>query len=401
MEYFIIAASFSLVCYYSAKFRKTSDLILLLPLFYGFVVLYTFLGIFVFKYAIDVPFGLYELILEDDLYASALSFLTSSFFFYLGAVLVGKKGKASQTGRVGFEITRQKTLIFSVMFVYLLYIAGYGAEFLLYRNGYIDTSNERNKSMIIFFFVISPFVTTLIPFIKTKYIKYFTYILCFFVLFSSSSRFIVMVPFLYVVGTFLRFNRIRLRVVLFNFLLVCFSLLFILQIRNNDFHGLLPNLSTLFIEGIDLEYLWIGLNYAFSFSLFGTSYVLSGFEHNPTAFFISLNPMPSRFVDIGYMLEAQRMLGTSPMSAIATLSLAGYPTLISFYFFTGVCFSYFFNRMKGQTIAYYIVVGLFILFTLFSIQYNLRGLSRFFYYSIIIFVTYSMFKKLKIKRRIT
>lgn len=395
MAYLIITISFVFLCFYLYKFRKTDDLLLLLPIFYNAVVLYTFIGVFVYKYAIDVPFDLYSLISSYDLYIAATVFISSAFFFFLGSSLVRRENK--NTLSLNMNIKQQKLLFFSIIAVYTLYIIGYGLEPLLYRRGYIDASFERNKFMLIFFFVASPFVTTLIPFIRNKYLKYFTYLSCFLILFSASSRFIIMLPFLYVIGTFLRFSRIKIRVILFNFLLICMSLVFVLQIRYYTFHGLIPNILALFTKGIDFDFLWIGLNYALSFSLFGTSYVLSNFSHDPIAFSISLNPLPSRFLNLD-LLSTQRMLGTSPMSAVSILSLSGYTTIATFYSITGFCFAFILKKMRGVSSFYYAVVGLFIMFTLFSIQYNLRGLSRFFYFSIIIYSLYILFKKVRIKK---
>lgn len=396
MAHFIITLSFISFLVYLYKFYRSGDILLILPIFYTFVVLYVIFGACVLTYAIEAPFGLYDFLSEDELYKGALSFIVSSFFFYLGASLVKKKEKYIF---VSNNIRYQKTLVFCVLSTYFFYSVGYGVEALIHRSGYIDTDIERNKAILIIFFVVSPFITTLIPFIRSRAIRYLVFLVCFLVLFSSSSRFTVMVPFLYVIGTFLRFNKIRISVALVCLTLIIFGLVFVLQIRNYTFHGLIPNLDALFTIGVDIEYLFTGLNYAFSFSLFGVSYVLSEFTHDGVAFLTSINPLPSRFLDIEYMLEAQRMIGTSPMSAISTLSMAGYPILISFYFLSGYCFSFVLNKMKNVTFWYYAVVGLFVLFCLFSIQYNLRGLSRFLYYSMTIYLFHLAFKKITKKTR--
>ena len=399
MAYLIIFFCAISILFYSYKFNKTASIISLLPLFYNFVVLYVILGSLFFTYGIDAPFDLYTLLSSDDLYKGSLPFMVSAFFFYIGGALVRNNRIKNRSDLFNLEIKYQKALIFFILLVYFVYVLGYGAEQLIYRRGYIDENYERNKTILVMFLVISPLVTSLIPFIKNKFSKYMVFSICYLIIFSTSSRFIVMLPFLYVIGTFLRFSKVKIRILLICMGLVFFGLIFVLQIRYYPFHGLIPNLDALFTKGLDLEYLSRGLNYAFSFSLFGVSYVLKNFTHDDMAFFISLNPLPSLFLNLDYMLQAQRMIGTSPMSAIATLSLAGYSWLISFYFLTGYCFSYIFIRMKGSTFLYYAVLGLFIIFTLFSIQYNLRGLSRFFYYSILIFIFHIAFKKINIIKR--
>mgnify|MGYP005990613137 CR=1 FL=1 len=158
MAYFIITFSSLLLCFYSYRFRKTNDLLLLLPLFYNFVVLYTFFGVFVYRYAIEVPFDLYNLVSNDDLYEGALAFILSSFFFFLGCSCVRVKlRKNIFVNKIGMEIKRQKLLVFAIIGVYILYVFGYGIEALLYRRSYIDPSFERNKYILIIFFVNSKF----------------------------------------------------------------------------------------------------------------------------------------------------------------------------------------------------------------------------------------------------
>jgi hypothetical protein len=381
--------------FYLYKLQKTNRIVLLLPVFYNFIVLYVILGTFFFTYAIEEPFDLYNEISNDSIYKSAFIFMLSSFFFYLGTMAA--KSNSHIVNGADVNIKYQKTLIILILMVYFLYVFGYGIEGLIYRDDYIDYSFERNRIILIFFYVASPFVTVLIPFIKNRVVKYFIFLFCLLVLFSSSARFVVIVPFLYTIGTFLKYQKISFSVLVVNVFLVFILLIFILQIRYYPHHGLIPNLNSLFTKGIDIKYLFEGLNYAFSFSLFGVSYVLNNFTHDSVAFLTSLNPLPSIFLDIQYMSEIQTMKPTAPMSAVSILTLAGYPVLISFYLVTGYVFSTILNRMQGSTFLYYPVVGLFVLFTLLSIQYNLRGLSRFFYYSILIFILYLAFRKIKIK----
>ena len=394
MNYILIFITFISTLFYLYKLQKTNRIVLLLPVFYNFIALYVIFGTFFFTYAIEEPFHLYKEISNDSIYESAFIFMLSSFFFYLGSITA--KSNFNNVNGTNVNIKYQKILIILILIVYFLYIFGYGIEGLIYREGYIDYSFERNRIIMVFFYVTSPFVTVLIPFIKKRVVRYCIFIFCLLVLFSSSARFVVIVPFLYTIGTFLKYQKLSFPVLIVNVLLVCILLIFILQIRYYPHHGLIPNLNSLLTKGIDIKYLFEGLNYAFSFSLFGLSYVLSNFTHDSSAFLTSINPLPSRFLDIQYMLDVQTMKPTAPMSAVSILSLAGYPVLIFFYLLTGYVFSTILNRMQGSTFLYYPVVGLFVLFTLFSIQYNLRGLSRFFYYSILIYLFYVTFKKIKI-----
>jgi hypothetical protein len=401
MAYLIIVISFISLIFYLYRFKKTEDIICVLPIFYNFVVLYVIFGVTVFTYATKDPFLLYNQISSEALNNASFMFILSAFCFYLGGrAIKNKKNKKSIViNNNRLDIKYQKSLIFLILSIYIMYVLGYGVEGLIYRKSYIDPSFERNKTILIIFFVSAPFITTLIPFIKRRLTKYTVYLFCFLILFSSSSRFIIMLPFLYLIGTFLRYRKIKLYIIAINVSIILVGLIFVLQIRYNIHHGLIPNTIALITKGIDTEFLFIGLNYALSFSLFGAAYVLSNFSHNNVAFITSINPLPSHFLDIQYMLDIQTMKKTAPMSAISVLALAGYAILIPFYVITGACFSYILKRMDGVTFLYYAVVGLFIMFTLFSIQYNLRGLSRFFYYSLLIFIFYIFISKFKIKKK--
>jgi len=394
VSYLLVSVTFLSIFFYLYKLQKTNKIVLLLPVFYNFVVLYVILGTFVFTYAIEEPFNLHDEISIAAIYEGGWIFILSALFFYFGTVLV--KTNRHVASDYNTNINHQKTLIALILSVYFLYIIGYGIEGLIYRQGYIDPSFERNRSILIIFYVTSPFVTVLIPFINNMWLKYLVYLFTLLVLFSSSARFVVIVPFLYVIGTFLKTHEIQFRTLIINAFLVCVLLIFILQIRYYPFHGLIPNINSFFTKGIDVDYLFKGLNYAFSFSLFGLSYVLMNFTHDNSAFLTSINPLPSRFLDMQYMLDTQTMKPTAPMSAVSILTLAGYSVLMLFYLITGYVFSFILNRMQGITLLYYPVVGLFVLFALFSIQYNLRGLSRFFYYSILIYLFHITFKKIKI-----
>jgi len=342
-------------------------------------------GTTVLTFAVDAPFDLYKQITEESLVYSCVTFVLASCSFYLGTKLSWGRRKRNKFSSHALKITNQKLLLFTILLVYIAYVIGYDIQSLFYRQGYIDNSNNRNEVILILFFILSPFATVLIPFLQKKHYMYLVYMFCYLILFSSSSRFAVMVPFLFVVGSFLRNNTLGLRLIVFNAALAIFTFVFILQIRYYPIHGLLPNITSLLTHGIDVEYIYLGLNYVTSFSVFGVAYVLQNFTHNQVAFLISINPLPSGFLNVTYMLEVLEMKKSAPMSALSVLTLAGYPILCLYYFLSGYIYSKALRELEGKSLFYYIIVGLFMLFTLFSIQYNLRGLTRILYFTIFIY----------------
>jgi hypothetical protein len=167
---------------------------------------------------------------------------------------------------------------------------------------------------------------------------------------------------------------LKIKVTLINVAIVAMSLMFVLQIRYYTYHGIIPNIKSLFDRGIEYEYIFTGLNYAFSFSLMGTAYVLENFTHDAYLFFLNVNPLPSRYVDLSYLLVNQEMMKTAPISAVSMLGLSGFFGVFVFYFITGYLFNYILTTMKSRTVLYYIPLGLFVMFTLFfySVQFKRR-----------------------------
>ena len=391
MAYFITLLAIVMWCYYFIKFKNNNDLILILPLFYTSTLLYVFIGVYFFDYAKDVPFDMYKYISDDQLIDVGIIYLLASLSFYIGSRLARVKSNNSLRD-TSVENINQNVILFLFLFVFIIYILSYGGiEPLISRRGYISTEYERNKTLQILFYLVSPFTFVLLPYLKSKVYRYFIFFIIFMMLFSSSSRFIIMLPFIYIIGSYLKNKKIILSVFILNVFLIAVTLIFILQIRYYTYHGLIPNLRHLFTKGIDYNYIFIGLNYAFSFSMMGTAYVLNNFEHDTTSFIISVNPLPSFILGdekLTYMLSSQEMMKTAPVSALSLISLTGYIGVFLFYSVTGFCFSYMIKKMKNKTFLYYIILGLFLMFTLFSIQYNMRGLTRFFYYSLVIYVSY-------------
>ncbi|WP_010433914.1 O-antigen polymerase [Vibrio cyclitrophicus] len=389
MAYFIITITSVLFVFYIYKLRSSGNLVFILPLYYSFTVLYVLIGLYIFNYAKEVPFDIYSLVYDEYVINSAKLYVLSSFSFCLGAMFFSRNGNVrAKNNSVQADFKYQKLLLLLSVSIFVLYVFSYGIEPLIYRVGYISSEHERNKYGSIVFYLTSPFIFVLMPFIKRKFLRILFFVVFFLALFSSSSRFLVMLPFLYLVGVYIKNRKLPLTILFLHLSMIAGGLMFVLQIRYYQYHGLIPNIASFFSKGIDYDYIFVGLNYAFSFSLMGTAYVLKGFTFDINSFFISINPLPSMFVDIEYMLSTQQMLPTAPISAISLLSLSGYLGLVVFYITTGCFFSYSLSKFKGQNIVYYIILGLFVMFTLFSIQYNLRGLTRFLYYSILLHVFY-------------
>ncbi|NNN61208.1 hypothetical protein FKQ60_10135 [Vibrio sp. A11] len=393
MANLIVLFSYFIFFFYIYRMFKTNSILLLLPIYYLFTVSYVLTGVFFLNYAKETPFDLYGRVSELYILKASLFYILASVSFYAGSSVFKDKHCVQLFFQSKIKIKHQKSLLILCVFAFFVFIFSYGVEPLIYRDGYISEYHDRNKTGLILFYFIAPIAFLFVPFVKGSIVNKVIYIFFFFILFSSSSRFLVMLPFLYIVGSYLRDGYFKFSIFFVNMVLIVLGLVFVLQIRYYPQQGLLPNIASLFSKGIDVDYLFIGLNYAFSFSLMGTAYVIEHLQFDLQGFLIGINPIPSRYLNISHMLDVQEMLPTAPISAISLLSQFGILAVLFFYLISGVVFSYVISRLKGKTILYYAVAGLFIIFMLLSIQYNIRGLTRFLYGSIFIFFMYFIFFK--------
>ncbi|EJG1341950.1 hypothetical protein CT047_RS23460, partial [Vibrio parahaemolyticus] len=369
MANIVIILSYILFVFFVYKLLKSNNLLVLLPVYYLFTVTYVLTGVFYLDYAKDTPFNMYELVSEKAILKSSYYYILASLLFYLGCSLFKQNKIETFLSRSRqLDIPYQKLIVFICFLTFIIFVSSYGFEPLLHREGYISQYHDRNKIGLIVFYIIAPISFVLIPFLRRRITKYIVYTILFMMLMSSSSRFLVMLPFLYIVGSYLRYGYFKLFTSLFHLMIVVFGLIFVLQIRYYTYQGLIPNINSFFSKGIDPDYLFTGLNYAFSFSLMGTAYVIENIPFDFNGFLIGINPMPSRYLNISYMLQVQEMLPTAPISAISLLSQSGVVLTSLFYFLSAYIFSFIFSRMKGETPLYYVVAGLFIIFMLFSIQ---------------------------------
>lgn len=385
LELTIIIVSVLISVFFIYKYICTNDIIYFFPSFYMFILLYSFLGVTFLSYAKKVPFDLFNDIKTESLVIASWPFIVAAISFYIGTI--GTSNNKINHNSKKVNIKYQKSIMIFIIITLSIFIIGYGIEPLLSRSGYIDRSFERNMIMLKIFFIISPFAFTLIPFVNNKYIRYTIVISILLMLFSSSSRTVILVPLFYMFGCYLKYSKITIYQLLFNVVIIYLLLVITLQIRNNQVQGLLPNLFYLINNGVNSDYLFLGLNYAVSFSFLGVAYTLQNFTFDLQAFLLSINPLPSSMIDLSYMLDTQKINATSPFPALATLAQAGFFFVFLFFVISGYVFSRALNFLKYRSWLYYVVFGLFILFTIFSVQYNLRGASRFLYYSIILFLT--------------
>lgn len=396
----LLFISFFVFLFFVFNLLKTKNYLFFLPVFYCFINLYSIVGLYYFDFASNVPFDLNYSITNDDLLKTSHVYLYASLFFYFG-VIVNKNIKISMLdigGIISDKIYNQaevyKVVIYLITCISLVF--GYGLEPLVFRHGYIDLSYERNPLLLIIYVMTLPITSFLLAFLKNKCISLLLFIALSFLVFGTTARMILLIPVFYFIGSVIKYKKVYFihftLTVLFVFLLFTFCL----QFRSNYEQGIIGNFNNLIQNGLNYNFFILGLNYLISFSFLVLSNVMKFFNGDVHALFISINPLPSSMLNINYMLSKQSLNLNAPFSAISILALSGYIVLGLYYFISAFIFSYITNYfLKKNSVFVIVIICLFFVFALFSVQYNLRGATRLIYYCIFILFCHKIFSIIK------
>ncbi|WP_415775093.1 hypothetical protein ACMYQ1_14875 [Shewanella oncorhynchi] len=394
-----LAVCFLILCFcfllYISNIRTK---FLLLPIVYLSVCIYTIIGTELFTFAKNVPFDFYDDIKGNDYFYVYLYYLLASFSFYIGIYAV-KKFKVSSISinlNVNTKILIKDSYIYFCYFLTLLLLhLGHGVEHLYFRYGY-TLNGAGNTTFRILYTIFLPFTSLLLPFVKNKWLRLFLTAFLYILVQGTSSRNLVIIPSCYLLGSLIRDSRIIFTKSIVLLFLIGFSVTLAMQYRYNDYQGVWPNIVFFINYGIDTKFMTLAINYLSSYSIFATAVTLDVHSFDFKSMLLSINPMPSNFIDIEYMIDSQKLNINSPFPAIAILALGGWPLVLSYYFFSGVIWTYFGDYLaRGSKVLSIFVVMLFVLFTVLSLQYNLRGVTRFTYYLIALCVLLKLLKILK------
>lgn len=369
--------------------KKSNNIFYVLPVFYALICVYTSLGVSFFVYAKEVPFNFYYKLDENSINVMYTFYYTAIFSFLLGVISI-----RNDLSSIKFSFSRIRLKIsdigdgykfgFVVFTIFVLHL-GNGFSSLYSRVGYtIEDGSGMGSFRIIFIFLL-PFAVFLLSFLKSKALRYASLFLLFMFLQGTTSRSLILVPVFYMLGASLRSNKVSYLKILLTIIFVIFIVIFTLQYRENLTQGVFPNILFFANNGLDMEYLSLGLNYILSYSFFASTLTIQDFDFNLASFKSSINPLPSSFIDVESMVESQSLNQYAPFPAIGTLSQGGYWYVVCYYYISGVIWSWFGGYLSRASNVFSVFMGVFfILFTLFSVQYNLRGVTRYLYYLIFI-----------------
>lgn len=382
----ILALNFVLLLFSIVMLKRS--VVFFFPLFYSFIYVYTSIGHYFFNYAVNIPFssqfywpGL-DISIAGKVYSLAsLSFIAGYFF------RMAFKYDILKVETKAIMISSRLSLIF-VCFVISMYLMAIDWNFFFYRDSYIIPKTFPVFYMVFKFLV--PIASFLLPFISSKYYRYTLFLVLWILPFSINSRTMCLIPFLYIVGLCLsNRNNLKFKVFILS-LFTILSLGIALGYRHNDSQGLIPNLIYLINNGVPFDVILKSINYVTSYSVYITTYGINEQVSDFYAFIISINPLPSRFLNIGYLLDNSMLNSFVPSPAIAMVYSQGFFIFLFYYFFIGFCFTHVYPTFLKNNMMY-IYVGFLIVFCFFNSQYILRESVRFFYYLLFFYLVVNLF----------
>lgn len=385
IEKIVVATStLLLLVFFSYKLYSKKNYLILLPIFYTFVSLWVAIGL-----ADDTLKNSIWYFKESDIVTTHFVFLGAAISFYLGSTCISRKDKLVifniEKLRNSFRlITNNQIVTLYLVSIILLHFA-FPAELLYFRGSYGEIYDGRNGLKMLFSLLVN--ITALIlPFHKSKLARNILLIILLIFLQGLNKREILLVPILYFFGSYIR----DLKINYINLLVASFLALFFAStaysFRHNSEQGIISNIVYFFNNGIDAETTFDGINYIFGYSFLATLATNTVFKVTFSEFLISINPLPSFLIDITPVLDNHKLTVFAPYSALGTLASLGFAYVCIYYFLCG----FFFNFCKSHfpsrfSIASPLLLLFFMMFTVLSVQYQLRTVTRFIYYAVIYF----------------
>lgn len=365
----------------------------LFPTFICFLVLYTYVGSYIFSFALYLPFEFHLNTSEDDFFQISVLIFVALMIFSFSSALGLKFAPSSRTDRFSRikppKVRGWLTVVILISFGLLVHI-GYGWEALYNRPGYTIGQSGLSAARTVMTFSV-PFVALYLSTLNKRALRLCAVIVIFFLLLGTGSR--VSLAFLgfYLLGRILFYTKgwLDIAVVLLLFIRAA-SILLIL--RHSTPGGMLPYLSY-FWTATDTSFLE-AINYLFSFSFYASSETLRNVHSGNSYWLESLTPLPSRYLALEEMVAGQKISPVSPFTALG-VSVSNAYALVLIFSFLGFFWSTVLRAFSRQG-SLGVIVGacLFLAFCVFFTQYNLRGSFRFVYYAFLLLILFSISRRL-------
>lgn len=413
MTFFIVLLCFELfLVYKTVKFYILSQ-VYLYVLFYLFTIVLSSL----YYYYYEDKISLYSFdSIKNNLFIQTIKF----HLFALNAFLVGvivyydfsKKRKKrifnqsfSKVLFFKYNLPERINIVVSVLFfvVVVLYASTYGLR-IFYREEYLISNGRALQTITkLLSFVIS--ILLAFNYSKNKYLSVFTFTILLLLTIGTGSR----IGFLYfVIYVFLIFqsqgNTLKNKIILFINLIFSFFLLsYIMTLRKGEAHGVFPYLAMLFQSKGELyNSLSFNIYYSFIFGIFVSAKTILLNTPNWNNIFISLNPVMGNMAGWYDIAENMRIYPIVPYTSNGEVFTMGNGFTFVFYFILGTIVSHFDYKTRnlfaqGKRITGFIIVILFLLYIVYSFEYNLRSSFRYIYYIYVLLFLFSIkLKKIRL-----
>lgn len=350
-----------------------------------------------------------------DYYILALNgFLLSIIIYYDLSIkknkkLFTKKIKLNLNFSVSIKNSTKNKIIFFHIILYLLFLLGYGKSIFI-RNQY--SSFESVKSLILLIKIMSfigVFLSILLYSNYRKLSRFFFFITVLF-FFGTGSRvgflFIIIYIFLIYLITKKKtiFKKLKLTI---SFIFAILYLAFMITVRHDDKHGIIPYLSVIFSKGDEIvNNIVFNIYYTFIFGTFVTINTMRNALADWHIIGVNINPLLGSMVGWDKLAPSRRINIYAPFSTHGEIFRMGKMFTFTFTFVIGFVFIFFEKKIKKMLInkAYFKTFTLFLLLVLhifYAFEYNMRSSIRYLYYSLVyLLVLYfiNLFVKI-IKRR--
>jgi hypothetical protein len=352
-------------------------------------------GFHIFEFAYGMPFGLGDNLSIQDYEEAGLIIFISTLSYCLGSMMWGKSRTLNLGAPSGTQY-RPVSPVLSFSYVLtpaVLLVSSYGGDLFL-RTEYIPENISILKTLgkITLFLMLFQ----LRSMVKSEILIFFVYALYFFILIGYGSRMLALLPLINLVSLIMNSNRRSGLIQLSLHVLLCILFIIIaIQGRRLSVHGLVPYLSDIFTNGVDLNIALFAVNYVTSYSYSLTAFLTSEINYSTSYFYTSISPMFGNMAGWPEIKDALRVNTYVPYNGLSELAAIGYGVLAMYFISVGFLFKGMERYFYGNFFALMVVMCLSCLFTVEILQYNLRSATRLLYYSVILLFLYSIFLGVK------
>lgn len=373
---------------------------------YMFILIYgisaTFGSVLTLFLSLDtLPFGVGVGVSPEDHIKALLTFL-----FVMLAYLAGFKtfhrqllepklvNSSNFVKSYNFNLRMGIPYIHLILFISVTtYAASYPDGGLYYRLEYLPNDINRTlKNLGQLMIFISIFLLMLKR--GHKLAKIFWVTLTGLLFIGSASRSVLLIGVGYIFAKLIK-NEMTAKKIAAVFVITMLALVLVMDFRGQSLHGL-ANYSLFELELQSFEVFIYALNYLSSFSYGLTATLISLIDYQESFFWISIDPRPGFMTEWSEISEYVRLNLFAPYNAISELYFMGAHYIFFYFFCAGLITGLLTSVSRKNIFINVIAVVVVFIFTIFSLQYNLRSATRYIYLELALLVIFFIWNNFKL-----